>query len=346
MNPGVDDAESKFIKCRAPNVELGPVSSITSIIKRRQSFMPTPYSTPLFPAPSWPTSILNKNKINKAPIYNPYDKFSQVEFDDWIGGITGALRRALGEDGDLSRSVPSDTGAHLLDSDSEVVMGEDANGIEDKSELGEDSLAEVRTRRDKGKARDPREGPGLGGRNQPIELLYSDADSGSEDVSRLGDEGEFEYGDDDSQGYGSAEYDSDGNRYASDDDEFEGIEEGEEEYDLSQPSNHRLNGEENGDDDQIIELSGEEGSVDGYNVYSPRSSPPTNDDEAPRTYERYSPQLDELKQGDGHGVEDDTEFDGGYDRFASDSTIKGSSLPQKIEDKQIIEEGGDSIEGM
>lgn len=101
--------------------------------------MPTPYSTPSFPAPPRPTPISNTNKIHKAPIYNPYDKFSQVEFDDWIGGITGALRRALGDEDVLGGSAPFDIGAPLPDNDSEVVM-EDANGTEDESELGQDAL--------------------------------------------------------------------------------------------------------------------------------------------------------------------------------------------------------------
>ena len=303
--------------------------------------MHTPYSTPSFPAPPQPTPILNKNKINKAPIYNPYDKFSQVEFDDWIGGITGALRRALGEDDNPNRSAPSNTGAHPLDNDSGVVMEEDANGTEDEFELGEDL---VRTRRDKGKARDPREGPGLGGRNQPIELSYSDGDSGSEDAGRrrvMGDEGEYEYNDDEYQSDGSAEYDSDGNRYASD--EFEEIEEGEEEYDLNQPSNHRINGEESGDDDEITKLSEGEESIDGHNDYTPRGSPPMIDDEASHIYERDSPQLDGLDEGNGHGVEDGTEFDGGYDRYF---TSASSSHPQGIENEQVIEEGSNNEEGI
>ncbi|KAG5220434.1 hypothetical protein IMY05_C4590000300 [Salix suchowensis] len=79
--------------------------------------MPSPYSTPstfkgpIAPHPTpLPTSSflthskasLNGNTLGakklKQPIYNPYDKFTQNDFDAWIGNITGALRRALGEE--------------------------------------------------------------------------------------------------------------------------------------------------------------------------------------------------------------------------------------------------------
>lgn len=41
--------------------------------------------------PQIPTSV-------RPPIHNPYDKFTQPQFDEWIGGITSALRKALGQE--------------------------------------------------------------------------------------------------------------------------------------------------------------------------------------------------------------------------------------------------------
>lgn len=89
----------------------------------------------------------------KPPIHNPYDKFTQPEFDDWIGGITSALRKALGEE-DLDANVKSPL--HAFD---DYVDG----GVDD-------SFADLKARRDKvrGKMREVDDGDeiplkGLGG---------------------------------------------------------------------------------------------------------------------------------------------------------------------------------------
>ena len=47
--------------------------------------------------PQLPSSI-------RPPIHNPYDKFTQPQFDEWIGGITSALRKALGQEEETSTS--------------------------------------------------------------------------------------------------------------------------------------------------------------------------------------------------------------------------------------------------
>lgn len=52
------------------------------------TFPRVPNSTPQLPA-----SI-------RPPIHNPYDKFTQPQFDEWVGSITGALKRALGKEED------------------------------------------------------------------------------------------------------------------------------------------------------------------------------------------------------------------------------------------------------
>jgi hypothetical protein len=198
--------------------------------------MSTPYSTPSFPPPPRPTpASAPSNRFHKAPIYNPYDKFTQTEFDVWIGGITGALRRALGQE-ENEEEQQSVTHDHVSDL---FPPGETEQSSEYELESeAEDSFAEIKIRQDKGKGRDPREGPGLGGRLQPIEILHSDSDEeegqGEEEIEDDDDE------DDEEGEYDWREYDSDGNRY----DEYEGSEEGYGE----EASGHRINDDSPEDD--------------------------------------------------------------------------------------------------
>jgi hypothetical protein len=61
------------------------------------AFPRVPNSTPQLPA-----SI-------RPPIHNPYDKFTQPQFDEWVGGITSALKKALGkEEEEIPTSQPTD----------------------------------------------------------------------------------------------------------------------------------------------------------------------------------------------------------------------------------------------
>jgi hypothetical protein len=151
--------------------------------------MATPYQfTPRIPAPPHPTPLsvsaykaLPNSKAKRPPIHNPYDKFTQPEFDAWIGDITSALKRALGQ-------IEVDDELKALERTQEVTTGDAATGYrpidleeseaESEDEALNDSFAEIKARRllGKGKARDPREGPGLGGtdRTKPIEIVSSD----------------------------------------------------------------------------------------------------------------------------------------------------------------------------
>lgn len=217
--------------------------------------MTTPYSTPFFPAGPRPTPASTvSNKIQRPPIYNPYDKFSQNEFDSWIGGITGALRRALGEGLDDEEENPTlDQTSELFEA--QIEEPEETPEVEESdSSEAEDSFAEIRSRRDKGKGRDPREGPGLGGRLQPIELQLSDSDEeegeGEDEVNEEDEEDRDQYDD-------WKQYDSDGNRY----DDEEEYEENEEPFDENQPSGHRQHSDA---EEDVIELSSgeEEGSYE------------------------------------------------------------------------------------
>lgn len=138
------------------------------------------YSASAFPGAPRPTPA--SNKPARAPIYNPYDKFSQNEFDSWIGGITGALRKALGQDDEEEQRNIAHSDAGLSGAPVDQTRLESQEYPD--SEV-EDSFAELKARRDKGKGRDPREGPGLGGEHQPI-ILGSDSEE-EEDA-----EGSFE----------------------------------------------------------------------------------------------------------------------------------------------------------
>jgi len=48
--------------------------------------------------PRVPNSTPQLPSSTRPPIHNPYDKFTQPQFDEWIGGITSALRKALGQE--------------------------------------------------------------------------------------------------------------------------------------------------------------------------------------------------------------------------------------------------------
>ncbi|KAJ3724417.1 hypothetical protein C8R42DRAFT_449806 [Lentinula raphanica] len=138
-------------------------------------------------------------RIPKAPIYNPYDKFSQNDFDAWIGDITGSLRKVLRHE-EPEPEPQEDKWYHRI-GDEEPLSTNGFGGHETDSELGgeeesDDPFAETRVKRVKGKARDPREGPGLtaGTMTEPIELVSDDEDSGEEDkeveAGFEGDDGE------------------------------------------------------------------------------------------------------------------------------------------------------------
>ncbi|KAG1772139.1 hypothetical protein EDD22DRAFT_947678 [Suillus occidentalis] len=123
---------------------------------------------PILPAPQT-TPVSTNPKSLKRPIHNPYDKFTQPEFDEWIGGITSALRRALGEETEEDAALDE----HLSQ---DINVAAEETFIDDSFE---DSFANIQSRHAKGKAKDPREGPGLGVQQNPIELL-SDSESGAE----------------------------------------------------------------------------------------------------------------------------------------------------------------------
>ncbi|KAJ4483489.1 hypothetical protein J3R30DRAFT_3698323 [Lentinula aciculospora] len=128
-----------------------------------------------------------KPHIPKAPIYNPYDKFSQHDFDAWIGDITGTLRKVLRHEDEEPAPQPQEDKWYYRIGDEEQpkINGyreEEDNNENSGEEQLDDSFAELRAKRVKGKARDPREGPGLGAgtMNEPIELGSGDEEGDEE----------------------------------------------------------------------------------------------------------------------------------------------------------------------
>ncbi|KAI9064528.1 hypothetical protein FKP32DRAFT_1685428 [Trametes sanguinea] len=98
--------------------------------------MTSPYSTPRYPGAPNPTPRSNQKSL-RAPIHNPFDKFTQPEFDAWISDITGALKRALGQE---EAPPPAARAISTVQAEDETVL--------------EDSFAEVKARRlAKGKER-------------------------------------------------------------------------------------------------------------------------------------------------------------------------------------------------
>ena len=159
--------------------------------------MSTPYRyTPRAPHPT-PISAAKEGivqrRATRAPTVNPFQKFSQNDFESWVSGMTGALRKALGQEvgaGETpqqSVEVPPERVEGVASGMIYQPVSMDTEAEEDG--YLEDSFAYTRARQNlnKGKGRDPREGPGLGNgvgeqKEEPIEIL-----SGSE-------EDEFEEG--------------------------------------------------------------------------------------------------------------------------------------------------------
>ncbi|KAJ6593520.1 hypothetical protein B0H19DRAFT_23287 [Mycena capillaripes] len=134
--------------------------------------------------------------VPKAPIVNPYEKFTQPQFDEWIDGITGALRDALGYRAEVPQKPKAKTQWHVPTSEGSEAPDATEEDVDAYADELDDSFAEINARRAatasaKGKGRDPREGPGLGKgeRGAPIEI---DLDSEEEEQEEEQEEEEEE----------------------------------------------------------------------------------------------------------------------------------------------------------
>ena len=98
----------------------------------------------------------------RPPIHNPYDKFTQPQFDEWIGDITGALRKALGQE----EEAPTSQAAQTREEDAHTVSDTDEDNVED-------SFAEWKAIRakEKGKMRatEEKQGSEYGGSQESCE---------------------------------------------------------------------------------------------------------------------------------------------------------------------------------
>ena len=134
--------------------------------------------------PQLPSSI-------RPPIHNPYDKFTQPQFDEWIGGITGALRKALGQEED---ETPAPQATRPREEDAHPASDTDEDNVED-------SFAEWKAMRakEKGKMR---------------------ATEDEQDSECSGSQGSYE--DSDVQGYAAGNTPGDAIELLSDEDDAEG----------------------------------------------------------------------------------------------------------------------------
>ncbi|KAJ3547167.1 hypothetical protein NM688_g5432 [Phlebia brevispora] len=104
--------------------------------------MPSYYASPQIPAVPHTTPASVRTKL-RAPIHNPYDKFTRDEFDAWIGDLTSRIKRVL------THGEPAVNSSTSLNDQGGV---SDVSGYDDGPV--EDSFAEVKARRAaKGKER-------------------------------------------------------------------------------------------------------------------------------------------------------------------------------------------------
>ncbi|KAI5890280.1 uncharacterized protein SCHCODRAFT_02546695 [Schizophyllum commune H4-8] len=138
----------------------------------------------------------------RAPIVNPYEKFSQPEFDNWIGDLTGTLRSALGFEYKPER--PQSRLPDTLFADEPAESQHDAElATEVADQLSDSESEEVeelvpKSSKAKGKERDPRERPNHGSWNNYADVTDSDGDQASAS-SRSGSEEATEESEDGSQ---------------------------------------------------------------------------------------------------------------------------------------------------
>ncbi|KAF7321578.1 hypothetical protein MKEN_00678800 [Mycena kentingensis (nom. inval.)] len=289
--------------------------------------MAPPFFDP--PQSNHPTTLTlgtTRSHIPRAPIVNPYEKFTQPQFDAWVGDITGALRDALGFRAKTPPRAKTKREWHVPRRDASIEE-EQVEQQNDEAAEEEDMVPESANAKDKGKGRDPREGPGLrgakgvGDRETPIEI--GDSDDEMEQDEELDDEeydSQFSSSEDDESeeedalrnGESSAQANERNRKYAArlaapsyDDGDEEEEEEAEE--DASDSDQLRVNGGDyqhhqivyTQDDYDEGQETGSESESDGGNGSSPpRQLVATFDEEDELADEEMAPQVFNVDDSD------------------------------------------------
>ncbi|KAF9648321.1 hypothetical protein BDM02DRAFT_2279947 [Thelephora ganbajun] len=135
----------------------------------------------------------------RPPIHNPYDKFTQPQFDEWIGGITSALRKALGQE---EEEIPTPQAATSRVEDAHPASDIDEDSVEDSlagwkairaKEKGKMRATEDEQGNEHGDSQDSCEDSDAqdhAAGNTPsdaIELLSDEDDARGEEVHNLGE---------------------------------------------------------------------------------------------------------------------------------------------------------------
>ncbi|EIN06728.1 hypothetical protein PUNSTDRAFT_145240 [Punctularia strigosozonata HHB-11173 SS5] len=163
------------------------------------AYAQTPYvngrNYPVAPHPTPATETRDRMlpKELRPPVLNPYDAFSADEFDQWIGGITSALRRALGREDEIEVEPEPREESGVLPEEEAATDGESQ---EEEEGVLEDSFAEWKERKAARTAgRGPEEADALdasGAKEQPIEILSDDEDDDAEDDEEDEEDGDEE----------------------------------------------------------------------------------------------------------------------------------------------------------
>lgn len=307
--------------------------------------MASPYTSQKPSSYTHAAYLLPTPKPPKPPIHNPYDKFTQPEFDSWIGGITGALKRALGQESE--NEVEQGPKAHEpyftpVTGGNEAELPDDSESLD---EAVDDSFAEIKTRRalGKGKARDPRDGPGfgIGEVHQPIEIESDSEEEEEVEESEEEEEGSEEWDEEDEisgeeeQAWNAGESSAQaqiwhGRRDADSADEYEDEIQSNKEYSDEDGPGMRRDEEE-----EVILLSSDEDERDDTGEYDEDE---LERDESPAgTRGIRSNHVEDVDDEDVYGLDPEAR-DAEYNSDAEDVDDAGRGGKDEGENVQILEE--------
>jgi hypothetical protein len=136
----------------------------------------------------------------RPPIHNPYDKFTQPQFDEWIGGITSTLRKALGQ---AEEETPASQLTEPREEDAYPALDTDYDNVEDSfaewkamraKEKGKMRATEDEQHSEYGSSQESCEGSGIRGytggdtQDDAIEVLSDDDNDNVEEEEYDGED--------------------------------------------------------------------------------------------------------------------------------------------------------------